>query len=175
MRKILQIALLLSFAAAVVSCDFFRRVAGRPVSSDIARKAAAIAARDSSIAEIKRQEEAAFQAEFSDSVAVLEALVQRPSVLKPSSGLNLKDRESLPPYCVIVGLFSNVSNADRLSEKISTAGFNTVLVPYDGKLTAVAVNPCSSVVDAYHTLEKLLEKGLCPSDSWILDNSDTAL
>lgn len=167
MKKILVIAAMLSVALLTGGCDFFRELAGRPTSEDIARKKAILDAKETAVVEQKAKEDDKAE---KDSLAVMQAIAAKPSLLTPSSKMSASVGRSLPAYCIMVGAFGNIDNASALAARIEAAGYRSVLLPYNSGMTAVGVNPTNSIVDAYTALCKMIEAGLCPADAWILDN-----
>ena len=156
-------------------CDFFRSLAGRPTSEEIERKRAILEARQSVTMEDSTAVEAAQPEEKAavpdeDSLAVMRAIEARPALLSTSSRLSASTRKSIPSYCVIVGAFGNADNARKLASGLEKAGYKCVLLPYTSGMTAVGVDPTGSIVKAYGTLCGLVDAGLAPEDSWILDN-----
>ena len=167
MKKILAISALAALCL-LTGCDFFRTLAGRPTSADIAAKRALIerteqqeAARRDSIQRVEQQI-------LADSLAVMQALSENKKLCPPADRVRGYATASLPyKYFILVGTFSNADNANRVIAAAEKAGLNPVRIPY-GRLIAVGVCPSNSLVQVYHSLEAVREQPFCPKDAWIL-------
>ena len=167
MKKILAISALAALCL-LSGCDFFRTLAGRPTSADIAAKRALIerteqeeAARRDSIQRVEQQI-------IADSIAVMEALSADKKLFPPADRVRGYATASLPyKYYILVGTFSNADNANRVVAAAEKAGMNPVRIPY-GRLVAIGVCPSNSLVQVYHSLESVRAQSFCPKDAWIL-------
>ena len=118
-------AVLLLLCISVSSCDLFRRIAGRPTSSDIEKKRAAIEmeqkAHNDRIDSLKT-----VQRQLSDSLATLDSIRILNSSLVEARQLSDEERSRLPhAYYIVVGAFSNQDNAAgkrRTYYRITEAG-----------------------------------------------------
>lgn len=166
MKKILLVTSLLTVVLMVSGCDFFRRLAGRPTSEDIAAKKEILAS-----ATPAQQAESAEAKNASDSLAVMKALEENPRILVKANHLNLKKDSGLnTKFCVMTGTFGDPANADRLFAKATAAGYKGTLIHYANDLTAVGIGPTNSLVEAYKTLQKVLGEDFFSKESWIIDN-----
>lgn len=169
-RALLIFGTLLCAALLVSGCDFFRKLAGRPVSADIEAKRILIERekelekhRSDSLEKVRKRE--------SDSLMVVKSLGEHPNMLMKSTRISLASKSVLEnDYYVIIGSFGKRENAVAMASKVGEAGYKTVLISYTNGFTAVGVNPSDSMVDAYFSLSKLLKEDFCPADAWILDN-----
>jgi len=168
---LLSLAVLLSG-----SCDFVRKVAGRPTAAEV---------EDIRIEQI-RAEEAAHQARLdsmkrveqhlADSIAALEAhlldsLSQvKGTILNPSKLGGLYTTKLETRYCIIVGAFRTRAYAERKLLKCNQAGYTATIVSFRNGLNAVAVCPSNDLNEILRTLRQLRGNGICPADGWILVN-----
>lgn len=175
MRKTVLIAALCTCLSLLSGCDFFRSMAGRPTSADIAAKREALeneaARRDQprldSLAAV-----AAAQKEAEDSIAVMSAIAGTTKLSFATRKFDAATTASLDHrYYVIVGAFAEPANARNLAARIDASGFKAVLLKYAGGHTAVGVDPTDKVAKAYDSLQRLSALGFIPKDSWILDVS----
>jgi hypothetical protein len=185
MKKTYILALLV-LMLAVSGCDFFRKVAGRPTSSDIEAKRVevmrdkeekAVLAReqarlDSLEAETERVRIAQEKA-VRDSVAALEILKQKKYMMYDLSsfkGLASGSLEHL--YYIVVGSFKDESNADKVLSKVAAEpGMQPVKIYFRNKMIAVGVAPCDKIAQMPSVMDEVRTKSFCPKDAWILVNA----
>ena len=166
------ILLIITLALTVTGCDFFRRVAGRPVSADIENKRVAIL----------KAEEAALQAYLdsvkmvrekvvSDSLAALDSLkaygtmMNGPAVLGGLTGEPLSRR-----YHVIIGAFKARENAEKLASKAVSGGYDVQLIEFRRGLVAVGTCPSDKIAETVAEFGRLRNEKFCPGEAWILVN-----
>jgi hypothetical protein len=172
--KFLRIILLLALAAFMAtSCDFFRRVAGRPTSSEIEAKAEAIEAR-----RIEKEKErqkaiqdsiAAVRKHEADSVAAMDTLKMKGYKMMATAsfgGLAVADLPSR--YYIIVGSFTNMDNALRCSQKYSERGYDAEVIALKNGYNVVGVCKTDDLVQLYQSLKELKRQAFCPPQVWIL-------
>lgn len=170
MKRILTYLLLTVVVASVSGCDFFRQLAGRPTSEDIAVKKAQI-----ELAEARHQARLdslkAVEKQAADSLAAMEAIRQSGETLVSTGRLGGLISAQLPErYYIMVGAFSNADNADKMSSKVSAAGYEPIRIEYRNGYTAVGICPSSSLPEVYASLQKVRQEKFCPADAWILVN-----
>lgn len=169
MKKLSVIAFLVLCVLSVSSCDFFRRVAGRPTSEDIRAKK-----------EMIEREEAEHRARMdslqnlrksvADSLAVVDSLRSGDSPLIFSRPLADESvRELANRYYVVIGAFGNADNAAKCASSAEDAGYRPCRIKYRNGFTAVGICATDSISEAYASL-KAVRGGFC-KDAWILDNS----
>lgn len=183
--KTKHIIFLLLILSTVSGCDFFRKVAGRPTSSDIqekkilverdkAEKAAAAQeqARLDSLAEIERQAALAEEAARKDSLAALDFLSQEKCLILPPSTLKgLASGELSHRYHIMMGSFKDEANADKLMMQIrNKSELEPVKMYFRNKRVAVGVCPCNKVTELVEVLDEVKTYPFCPKDAWILVN-----
>lgn len=171
--------LILAFAACTLlfsGCDFFRTLAGRPTSADIAVKRQALElaaaekerARQDSIAAVQAAQKA-----VEDSLAVMAQLSGTPKLSLATRRFDAATTAALDHrYYVMVGAFGDPANVKGCIAKLEAAGFKAVPLKFlSGGFTAVAVDPTDKIVEAFASLCKVTELKFVPKDSWILDVS----
>lgn len=171
MRKAITIAALALSICLLGGCDFFRQLAGRPTSREIAVKRALI--EQEALDQQRRQDSVeAVQRHIADSLAredslrnaVSETLLQTRSL--PASGKS----QLAYRYYLMIGSFSSSSNAERQAAKAAQAGYPATLIPFPGGVTAVAICPSNSLSAVYASMKNLRGEAFFPEDAWILNN-----
>lgn len=175
------ILLLLASMSMLVSCDFFRMVAGRPTSADIEDKKEAIVrveqlkaeqARLDSIRVAKEQARLAEEKAKSDSLDALANIKDNNCrMYLLSSYKGLASGELQHRYYVVVGTFKEVANANKYVKWASKfPGMDPVKIHFKSGKIAVGVSPSDKVVDLSGKLADVKSKPFCPKDAWILVN-----
>ena len=167
MKRILHLVVVLSTVVLTTTgCDFFRKLAGRPTSTDIEAMRQAIALR----------EEAKVQAAQSDSIPVVPDTVAAKPEVKPapaketvSSSSQVNDGKKR--YYIIVASFSKVENAERCAERMAGRGYPGELLKFKGGYTAVGVLGTDDMQEAQASLKELKRQDFCPQGVWILDRN----
>lgn len=166
-------SIIAALAATVLllgGCDFFRIIAGRPTSSDIAAKKAMIEAEENahkarldSMESVKKQ--------VSDSLAVLDSISNFSKSIVASRQLKPESKQALSAaYYVIVGSFSKEENARAFASKIKAEGYDPSLIAYKNGFTAVGICPSDNLNEVYSSLKKVSKEKFCPAGAWILNN-----
>ena len=151
-------------------CDFFRSLAGRPTSADIAAKRERIeleeAAHQRQLDSIKL-----VQKQISDSLSTLDSLRKAKESIISTRQLSPRGQETLPyRYYVIIGAFSTPANADRQAAKAEAAGYPATAIPFKNGFTAVGICPSNSLPEVYASLRDVRKEAFCPAAAWILNN-----
>lgn len=183
-----SILLLVSLALLVSGCDFFRVLAGRPTSDELAalviakgeEKAAAEAAArkaetpaapdtlafaDTAVsARNPAEAQASVAAQTPAAPAAQSATAPAPAPEKPAPSriLSLK-------YYIVVGTFSSDENARKLISKAEANGFPAAVFPFRG-MSGVAVCGTDSREEIKASLVKVRGSGIFPKESWIFVN-----
>ena len=170
MRKTVLISALVASLFMVSGCDFFRKLAGRPTSSDIEAKRVLIAQQQRShqqhLDSLK-----AVQKQISDSLAALDSLKNSLGAVVTTKPLPEETRAALSHrYYIIVGAFSSRENAENLRLKIEQKGYTATVISYRNGFSAVGVCPSDNLVEISGMFEKVKKESFCPSDAWILVN-----
>lgn len=170
-RHILKAFVLLIFLLPMVqSCDFFRRLAGRPDSAFIEAKRQQIEqekhahqARLDSVKNIRNK--------MADSLAILESIKQHNNAvvearqLDPDSKAQLKYR-----YYIIIGSFAKSDNAKSLADMVAEKGYEPTLIRYKNGFTAVGVCPTNSLKMVPTLLDSIVNESFVPDGIWVLNN-----
>ncbi len=156
MKTVKFITLLLVSAMLFTGCDFFRKIAGKPTSKDIARM------------KVEAQREAAEKKRIQDSIAFVQAeeAAKEAQRLAEEEALRLKDR-----FYVILGSFKNMNNANVLFEKLTAEGFEPTIVNFQNGFIAVSAASYTEYKDAKAEMNRILEEQYCPYDIWIYDTN----
>ncbi|MBR0111291.1 MAG: SPOR domain-containing protein [Bacteroidales bacterium] len=172
----LSVSVLILGALALGGCDFVRRVAGRPTGEEIAQKRELIRAKEQAAAAAQEVAQAAQavpeapQAPRPDA-ASFAALRAAGCLANSVSALGLKLPVALSRnYYIITGSFAERENAEALAAKLLSQGFESELIPFSARRTAVGACPSDGVEEIVSAYRKLLSEGGVPKDSWILVN-----
>ena len=169
--RLISGVLLVFFAVtAIQACDFFRRLAGRPTSGEIAAKREIIlreeAAHKARMDSLSRMEKAK-----ADSLAILDKIRNSGEMFLSVASLRGVDALRLGKrHYIIVGAFSNAANAGWLASKIEAAGYEVEKIPYGNGFTAVGVAGTDALAHLWDNLQKVRTESFCPKDVWILVN-----
>ena len=167
MKRILHLVVVLSTVVLTTTgCDFFRKLAGRPTSTDIEAMRQAIALR----------EEAKVQAAQSDSIQVVPDTVAakpevKPAPAKETVSSSSQANDGNKRYYIIVASFSKVENAERCAERMAGRGYPGELLKFKGGYTAVGVLGTDDMQEAQASLKELKRQDFCPQGVWILDRN----
>lgn len=175
MKRILFVALLFT-VLLLTGCDGFRRLAGRPTSSDLSEMQAVLLQRQEA-----EREAAAYQARIdslrkvekavADSLAVLDSLRQmHGTILNPSAMGGLFTTRLDYRYYIVVGAFTKRSNAEALLERVQKAGYVGTLISFRNGYNAIGICQTDHLPTAFDSLKKVRTEPFCPSDVWILVN-----
>ena len=168
-RKSISLLLLGSLVVLSSGCDLFRKIAGRPLSSDIEAKRALIEGSDS-LHRLRLDSLIMVQKQISDSLSSLDSLTLVRSSLLATRSLKPESRAALSSrYYVIVGTFSKSDNALKFSQNCLDKGYESYLIQYSNGFTAVGICPANSLSKAYSSLQAVRSSSFCP-DAWILEN-----
>jgi hypothetical protein len=175
MNKTLIIALMLT-TLVTSSCDFVRRIAGRPTSAQVEKirqdRIRAEEARHQAVLDSMEQ----VKKHLADSIAAREAYLldslsqARGTILNPSKMGGLFTTKLQAKYCIVVGAFRNRAYAERKLNKCNEAGYTATIISFRNGLLAVSVCPSDDLNEVLRTLRQLRGKGICPEDGWILVN-----
>ena len=164
-----MVAAVLIAALMASGCDFMRKVAGRPTSADLE---AMVAAREqeearAAIALQERQrleKERQYQADSLLAVQTMEGIV-----MNRLSELNVRVVTDLPAkYNVVLGAFSDASNADKLISRLKEAGYEASPMRYRSGKTAVLACSTDSFVELGKSFASLQKETYCPKDVWVI-------
>ncbi|MBR3076240.1 MAG: SPOR domain-containing protein [Bacteroidales bacterium] len=177
MSKVSVFIALTVLALAVSSCDFFRTLAGRPVSAEIAAKRARIesaearkAAYRDSVIQARLDSAARAERCIADSLYATDTLSSN-GLLRKASTIKGVSRKSLDHrFYVVAGAFSQQANAERLAARYADAGVQSMVVSRFGHLNAVLLAPCDKIADALDAYRQVKSLPFASRQSWILVN-----
>lgn len=171
----------LSLLLLLPSCDFCRRLAGRPDSEEIERmrteiqreeqlkhQASVEAAREDSIRAVVAQAKA--KAEKDSLNAAQELARKGVKVLSVSNYGISKDVSLAHRYYIITGSYRMLPNAERQVRDCRSAGYEAVLIKLSNGYHLVAVSPSDRLSDIAGERVRVSKENFCPEDSWILVN-----
>ncbi len=170
MKRALIFALLAA-TLCLTGCDAFRRLAGRPTSEEIEAMRTEIrlareAEHQARIDSLKRVEKA-----LADSLAVLDSLKQmKGTILNPSSMGGLFTTKLDFRYYIVVGAFTQRSNAEALLMKVQEKGYTGTLISFRNGFNAVGICNTDNLNQAFRSLKTVKTEPFCPEDVWILVN-----
>ncbi len=163
------ILVLLCAALMAGSCDFMRKVAGRPTSAELQEMVAAREQEKEQTASaeqerLKREQERQYQADSLFAVQTMESIV-----FNRLSDLNVSVITDLPAkYNVVIGAFSEASNAEKLIAQLKEAGYEASPMRYRSGKTAVLVCSSDSFVELGKSFASLQKEKYCPKDVWVI-------
>lgn len=161
------IFLMLALAVVVTSCDFMRKMAGRPTSEELK----ALKGEVDRIESLRREE-----ARVRASLDSLESVRQSVEDSLASSRAKKEDisrhvtRNLENRYYVIIGAFQSYENAKVLMSKADKYGYSPVLIECRNGLIGVGVCPVDEYADALQAVRILRREKFCPEDIWIYTN-----
>ena len=170
MRKYLLLISLVSMFM-LTGCDFFRSLAGRPTSEEIEEmRVEKLRIEEdrlqANIARLEKEKQA-----VADSIEAMKLIRQQEgTLLNPSALGGLFTTKLEARYCVIIGAFSQRSNAERLHKTVLDKGYSPTLISFRNGLIAVGLYPVQSLQDAMAAIRKIRAEAFCPDDVWILAN-----
>ena len=175
MRRITLLCVFALLLQVTAGCDFFRVVAGRPTSSELAEKQQQDAANEMAERLSQARERA-----VRDSIAVLEKS-QSDSVAAETffkeSKISCIHSSYLPGlrsadipfrYCVVLASLSLPENAAQFSARLRDAGYEPVVMRYTRDQTSlVGVGATDDFGAVRQTYEKVRAEKFCPADAWV--------
>lgn len=170
MKKCMMLSALAVSACLLGGCDFFRQLAGRPTSRDIAAKRERIE-REAEAHQRRLDSLKAVQKQISDSLATLDSLRNGKESIISTKRLAPRSKYQLDyRYYVMIGAFGSNANADKQAAKAEAAGYPATTIPFKNGFIAVGICPSNSLPEVYASLRKVRKERFCPSDAWILNN-----
>ena len=167
--------LLLAALLCTGGCDVFRKLAGRPASTEIEAARTAIEA-----------EKAARRADSLKNASLMEAKADSVSAFRLLDSLKVNVMNSsvmggvisageIPAYHIVVGSFRNMKNADALLEKVKASGYSASILRLGNGYSAVSACPSASIGDIADAYVRISGESFCPREAWILKNSNQTL
>ncbi len=176
--KRVPLILALALAACLVSgCDFFRALAGRPLSGEIASRRALIgqarertAARADSLEQARKDSIAISERARADSLHAIDTLVTIGKYHRASSYRNIPASRLRSRYGVVVGVFSTDANANRMLARYGDEGLEGYVLHYRSSLMAAVVCPCDKVTDALAAYRRVRALPFSSKETWVIVN-----
>lgn len=170
MKKCMMLSALAVMACLLGGCDFFRQLAGRPTSRDIADKRERIEL-EAQAHQRRLDSLKAVQKQIADSLATLDSLAKTKDAIRSTKQLATRaDYHPEYRYYVMVGAFSSTTNAAKQAAKAEAAGYPATVIPFKNGFNAVGVCPSNSLPEVYASLRRVRTERFCPADAWILNN-----
>ncbi|MGN0201594.1 MAG: SPOR domain-containing protein [Candidatus Cryptobacteroides sp.] len=166
------IVVLLPLLTAVTGCDFFRKLAGRPTSVEIAVMEEELRIRQEAADKAARDSAEAAQAlarYVADSTAAAEYL-KGEKFFGPDRFGGIPSASGLPKYQIILGAFSKPANAERFTARLRELGYGAVGIPFGNGFTGVGICGTADIVSLADSLREVKGKDFCPEGVWILEN-----
>ena len=183
MRRIIPaVIVMLSFALLATGCDFFRVLAGRPTSKEIAAKRELIKRQEDSLRLVAKPETSS-KPIVSDQPAATDqpSATAKPEVTskpetaaKPAAAasegkVSPGAKAEKKRFYVIMGTFSSKDNAERYAAKLREKGLEPEFFGFKEGHTAVGVGGTDDQDEAKAYLADLKRQDFCPSGAWIID------
>ncbi len=167
MKKLIQtVLILIPVALAATGCDFFRKLAGRPTSDQIAAMAEAIRLEESArIADSLRKALAEPQ---EDSAATTPAAAApapaAPAAAAPAPAGDLKR------FYVVMASFGNSANANKYASILEAKGYPATILKR-GSYQVVAVCGTDDEAAIKQSFDEIRRQDFCPQGVWIIDRN----
>ena len=157
MKKLIQtVLILIPVALAATGCDFFRKLAGRPTSDQIAAMAEAIRLEESArIADSLRK---ALAEPHEDSAAIA------PAAAAPAPAGDLKR------FYVVMASFGNSANANKYASILEAKGYPATILKR-GSYQVVAVCGTDDEAAIKQSFDEIRRQDFCPQGVWIIDRN----
>jgi len=173
---IFSIAAILMVAMSVTGCDYLRKLAGRPTSTDIQvireqiKQDSINAAR---IAEAARLEEELARQVVADSLAAIDSFNVAGNIMRtPADHGGIVKNTLSHRYYIAVGAFRKQVNAKKVADQFDAEKYTPEVVLFKNGLNVVLVCPTDKVKDAYASYKEVKLEKACPADAWVLVNDD---
>lgn len=172
----LSVSVLILGSLMLGGCDFARRVAGRPTSAELAAKRELILEKEREAEAARKAAEEAKRVQAppeapKPDAAAFAALRSAGCLANSVTALGLKLPAALSHnYYIITGSFAERENADAMAAKLLSKGFESELIPFSARRTAVGACPSDQVEEIIAAYKNVLDSGGVPKDSWILVN-----
>lgn len=176
--RIFPVCIIFIIGVSVSSCDFFRKLAGRPTSARLAtlewrrdslEKAQRVTDSVARAAEATVSATEATQRNDALEISALRDMELGRVVHSLSRYEGMADKSSPALFNVIGGTFKNKENALRFTERLKKAGFSQVqLLTLKNGLNLVSLFSSESAVSIQQFFHK--HKDTLPKDAWVVVN-----
>lgn len=182
MKKLIQtVLILIPVALAATGCDFFRKLAGRPTSDQIAAMAEAIRLEESArIADSLRKALAEPQ---EDSAAIAPApatpaaqAASTPTASSPVTAATTPTAAAPAPagdlkrFYVVMASFGNSANANKYASILEAKGYPATILKR-GSYQVVAVCGTDDEAAIKQSFDEIRRQDFCPQGVWIIDRN----
>lgn len=181
MKKLIQtVLILIPVALAATGCDFFRKLAGRPTSDQIAAMAEAIRLEESArIADSLRKALAEPQ---EDSAATTPApatpaaeAASTPTASSPVTAATTPAAAPAPAgdlkrFYVVMASFGNSANANKYASILEAKGYPATILKR-GSYQVVAVCGTDDEAAIKQSFDEIRRQDFCPQGVWIIDRN----
>ncbi|MBO6169137.1 MAG: SPOR domain-containing protein [Bacteroidales bacterium] len=171
MKKVRLLLSLLLLLCMLSSCDFVRRMAERPDSAWIRAKKERIelSARMRDSLELVRKD-SVLRAEraYADSLHAVDSLLKAGKLRKASEVSSIPESWLDARWGVVVGAFSNESNAEKLAAKYGAEGYRTRIFRTRYGLNILLVAPSSNIADAMKAFREVKRLPFASKESWMI-------
>ena len=179
MKKLIQtVLILIPVALAATGCDFFRKLAGRPTSDQIAAMAEAIRLEESArIADSLRKALAEPQ---EDSAATTPApatqAASTPTASSPVTAATTPAAAASAPagdlkrFYVVMASFGNSANANKYASILEAKGYPATILKR-GSYQVVAVCGTDDEAAIKQSFDEIRRQDFCPQGVWIIDRN----
>ena len=182
MKKLIQtVLILIPVALAATGCDFFRKLAGRPTSDQIAAMAEAIRLEESArIADSLRKALAEPQ---EDSAAIAPApatpaaqAASTPTASSPVTAATTSAAAAPAPagdlkrFYVVMASFGNSANANKYASILEAKGYPATILKR-GSYQVVAVCGTDDEAAIKQSFDEIRRQDFCPQGVWIIDRN----
>lgn len=182
MKKLIQtVLILIPVALAATGCDFFRKLAGRPTSDQIAAMAEAIRLEESArIADSLRKALAEPQ---EDSAATTPApatpaaqAASTPTASSPVTATTTPSAAAPVPagdlkrFYVVMASFGNSANANKYASILEAKGYPATILKR-GSYQVVAVCGTDDEAAIKQSFDEIRRQDFCPQGVWIIDRN----
>ncbi|MBQ2151290.1 MAG: SPOR domain-containing protein [Bacteroidales bacterium] len=182
MKKLIQtVLILIPVALAATGCDFFRKLAGRPTSDQIAAMAEAIRLEESArIADSLRKALAEPQ---EDSAATTPApatpaaqAASTPTASSPVTATTAPAAAAPAPagdlkrFYVVMASFGNSANANKYASILEAKGYPATILKR-GSYQVVAVCGTDDEAAIKQSFDEIRRQDFCPQGVWIIDRN----
>ena len=171
MKKRIRIVSIILTFLSLTSCDFVRKIAGRPTSGELAEKSELIEQRRKRQADSlqKLESERIIRENFlRDSLAA--AAVLKPLGIDFSYSFSFGEPVdgTLCRYNAVVGVYRTKGAADKALSHLRSKGCKPGRIFFSGGEMAVLLCSSDSLSEVVTTLMKARAAGgICPKDTWI--------
>lgn len=191
MKKLIQtVLILIPVALAATGCDFFRKLAGRPTSDQIAAMAEAIRLEESArIADSLRkalaepQEDSAAiapapatQAASTPTASSPVTATTTPAAAAPATAPSAPATAAPAPagdlkrFYVVMASFGNSANANKYASILEAKGYPATILKR-GSYQVVAVCGTDDEAAIKQSFDEIRRQDFCPQGVWIIDRN----